>query len=237
MNGSRDRRQRAASRDGAQAEVVEQRPYWRERAIERSLSTARERAVSRSDRFIGAAAELLEQTGRTDFTVQQLVERSKTSLRSFYQHFASKDELLLALFEEVIRDTVDVWRTEADRYDNAADQLRSVMVNLYSSVTDTASADRLSRALTVYHLKLAESRPDDFSHVLGPLEKLLREIIQAGAESGQFRGDIAPRQLTLALMQTLVAAAHMHALGAYLTGEHLSPDELWKFCHGGLTNR
>src|SRR4051794_41950676 len=83
---------------------------WRERAVERSLRNARAKAMSRSDRFIEVAMELLSETGRTDFTVQELVERSKTSLRSFYQHFGSKDELLLALFEEVIRISSAEWR-------------------------------------------------------------------------------------------------------------------------------
>jgi hypothetical protein len=38
----------------------------------------------------------------TDFTVLEVVERSKTSLRSFYQHFSTKDELLLALIDKTI---------------------------------------------------------------------------------------------------------------------------------------
>jgi hypothetical protein len=38
------------------------------------------------------------------------------------------------------------------------------------------------------------------------------------------------------LMQTLVAAAHMHALGAYLTGDPLDAERLWAFCLGGITS-
>ena len=37
------------------------------------------------------------------------------------------------------------------------------------------------------------------------------------------------------LMHTLVAAAHMHALGASLTGDPLDAEQLWAFCLGGLT--
>src|SRR4051794_41643141 len=91
---------------------------WRERAVERSLRNARAKAMSRSDRFIEVAMDLLNETGRTDFTVQELVERSKTSLRSFYQHFGSKDELLLALFEEVIRMSSEDWRQLVDEQDD-----------------------------------------------------------------------------------------------------------------------
>jgi AcrR family transcriptional regulator len=72
---------------------------WRERAVERSLRSARERAVSRSERFITVATQFLYETGSLEFTVADLVERSGMSLRSFYQHFSGKDELLLAVFE------------------------------------------------------------------------------------------------------------------------------------------
>ena len=51
--------------------------------------------------FLDAARELMN-TNATDFTVQEVVERSGQSLRTFYQYFAGKYELLLALFEESI---------------------------------------------------------------------------------------------------------------------------------------
>ena len=42
-----------------------------------------------------------------EFTVQEVVDRSGQSLRSFYQYFAGKHELLLALFDEAILSTAD----------------------------------------------------------------------------------------------------------------------------------
>ena len=72
----------ASDAEGAATDSVDLADVtWRERAVERSLRTARAKAVSRSDRFIQAAIEILTETGRTDFTVQELIERSKTSLR------------------------------------------------------------------------------------------------------------------------------------------------------------
>ena len=46
----------------------------------------------------------MQETGGIDFTVQDIVDRSGLSLRSFYKHFGGKDELLLALFEELLAD-------------------------------------------------------------------------------------------------------------------------------------
>ena len=69
-------------------------------------------AESRANRFMRSALGILGETGRTDFTVLEVVERSKTSLRAFYQHFATKDELLLALVERIMTDASERWRAE-----------------------------------------------------------------------------------------------------------------------------
>src|SRR3954447_15860190 len=208
---------------------------WRERALERSLRGARAKAMSRSDRFIQVAMELLSETGRTDFTVQELVERSKTSLRSFYQHFGSKDELLLALFEEVIRISSEEWRREVEAQPDAVAGLETLVLTMYAQAIDQTMGG-VSRALTSYHLQLAESRPSDYARVLTPMKDLILELVEAGVREDKFRDDIDPETLAMILMQTLVAAAHMHALGAYLTGDPLDAERLWAFCLGGLTS-
>src|SRR6187551_3231991 len=80
---------------------------WRDLAVARSLDPARARAEKRVQRFLDAAIELMSTSENKDFTVQQVVERSGQSLRSFYQYFAGKYELLLALFEESVRSTAE----------------------------------------------------------------------------------------------------------------------------------
>src|SRR4051794_17131269 len=80
---------------------------WRDLAVARSLDPARVRAENRVQRFLDAAVELMNSAPGKEFTVQEVVERSGQSLRSFYQYFAGKYELLLALFEESIRSTAE----------------------------------------------------------------------------------------------------------------------------------
>src|SRR5262245_4281630 len=75
-------------------------PAWRKRAIDRSTQSARLRAAKRVQRFLNAAREIIAEKETTEFTVQEVVDRSKQSLRSFYQYFDGKHELLLGLFEE-----------------------------------------------------------------------------------------------------------------------------------------
>ena len=205
---------------------------WRERAVERSLRTARARAVSRSDRFIAAATELLSETERTDFTVQEIVERSKMSLRSFYQHFGSKDELLIALFEEAIRAYIEHIRALVEQHDDPVDQLHAFVTGLYGTVEGKIL--RGARALTLYHLQLADSHPAEFANALAPQIDLQLEIIEAGVASGQFRTDVAPKQLAMLLNQTMVSALHMRVLGIAMTGVEVDAEDLWAFCYGGI---
>src|SRR3974390_2837866 len=87
------------------AEPVEE-PGWKQRAVERSTRAAKLRAEQRVQRFLDAAQSIITEKGSTEFTVSDVVVRSGQSLRSFYQHFDGKHELLLALFEESVVSTV-----------------------------------------------------------------------------------------------------------------------------------
>ena len=80
---------------------------WEQRMLERSLDNARVQALARSGEFVHAALALLEEEGSVEFTVQDVVQRSGGSLRRFYQLFSSKDDLVLALFEELITQLVE----------------------------------------------------------------------------------------------------------------------------------
>src|SRR6476659_3637321 len=89
-------------------------PGWRQRAVSKSLSAARTRAEQRVQGLLDAAFALIDESGTTQFTIQEVVDRSKQSLRGFYQYFDSKDELLLALFEETVREAYDDIRAAVD---------------------------------------------------------------------------------------------------------------------------
>jgi AcrR family transcriptional regulator len=219
-----------ASRTGGDVGISE--PTWRDRAVERSLRSARAKAVSRSDRFIQAATEILSETGRTDFTVQELIERSKTSLRSFYQHFSGKEELLLALFEEIISNSVVEWRNEIAELPDSLSALRLLVGHIHAQAGPAGNT--MNRALSVYHLQLAESRPAEYARVLAPLRELILELVTDAVTVGTFRSDIEPETLATMMMQTVVGAAHMHALGTEPSGVPLDTDRLWEFCIGGM---
>src|SRR3981189_3000999 len=75
-------------------------PSWQRRALDRSMAGVRARSVERLSLFVHAARELAIETESSAFTVQQVVVRSRQSLKSFYRYFDGKDALLIALIEQ-----------------------------------------------------------------------------------------------------------------------------------------
>lgn len=55
-------------------------PAWKQRAVERSIKTAKLLAAQRVQRFLDAAQATITEKGSTDFTVQEVVNRSRQSL-------------------------------------------------------------------------------------------------------------------------------------------------------------
>src|SRR5215470_16965912 len=106
-------------------------PAWQRRSMDRSLRSARARAHARSDRFVTAAIRLLQEQGSTDFTVQDVVERSKMSIRTFYKYFASKDDLLVAVYETIVaRDAVPRLKKSIAKFKDPLLRLRAYIETL-----------------------------------------------------------------------------------------------------------
>ena len=191
-----------------------------------------EAEVTRGDRFIRTALEILRETGRTDFTVQEIVARSKTSLRAFYQHFSSKDELLLAPFDRTIEQSAQTWRAEINGL-NSTSALKLVIDRL-SQQPESSTQDSLNRALSLYNQHLAETRPREYARVLSPLHQLIRDIVGQGITEGIFNPGLDVGATAAIIMQTMVGAQRLHWLGSELNGTPIDAGQLYDFASRAL---
>src|ERR1700742_3939482 len=191
-----------------------------------------EAEITRADRFIKTAVEILRETGRTDFTVQEVVARSKTSLRAFYQHFSSKDELLLALFDRTISQSALAWRAEASGLDSIS--ALKLLIDRISQQPESSTQDSLNRALGLYNQHLADTRPREYARVLSPLYQLIRDIVGQGITEGVFNPGLDVGASAAIVMQTMMGAQRLHWLGAELNGTPLDAGQLYDFCSRAL---
>src|ERR1700757_3799872 len=184
--------------------------------------------TTRDARFIKTAVEILGETGRTDFTVQEVVARSKTSLRAFYQHFSGKDELLIALLERTMAQSAQAWRDDTTGLDSTA--AIKLIIDRISAEPESSTQDSLNRAMNLYNQHLAESRPRDYARVLSPLHELIRDVVQRGVTEGVFRPNLDVGPAAAIVMQTILGALRLHWLGAELTGAPIDAAHLYDFC-------
>src|ERR1700734_762944 len=168
-------RQKTAERKPAVVEPAEEYvPGWQRDSVDRSLRNAIDRARKRSDRFVDAAIELLSERDEGDFSIQDVVDRSGQSQRTFYTFFDSKDSLMLAVYETILRTTaMPMLRQRCEGITDPVLRLRTLMEVLSEK---TAMPARLSRGLSVLHLRLTESRPNDLAYALEPLHSFIVEL-------------------------------------------------------------
>lgn len=207
-------------------------PAWQRQSVDRSLRSARARAHARSDRFVAAATDLLREKGTPDFTVQDVVERSKMSIRTFYKYFASKEDLLVAVSETVVaREAVPRLRELVEEHRDPLRRLRAFIEGLVELTAKTTGP--VARTLTSYQNRLAESRPADLSRAMKPQFDLLVELIEDVAHNQPLRRDLTVETAARLTHYLVLAAIHRRVLGSEGASDIPAPT-IWQFCASGM---
>ncbi len=205
---------------------------WRDRVVERKLTAARERALARSAHILEAAKSLIAEEGRSDFTIQEVVARAQLSIHSFYRHFASKDDLLMALFEDSLS------REMAGAHERIAgdglDPVERLRRFVYSFLYEHQGDQEPGRSMLTYQLRLAASAPSALIESLHAQAGLLHDLLADGVEAGVIRSDVPIEQLTTILLQTLVGARFVNCFAVQPTPHTIGFDALWAVCLGAL---
>ena len=102
-------------------------------------------------KFLDAAFELIDEKSTTEFTIQEVIDRSGQSLRGFYQYFDGKTELLLALFEETIREATDDLMQVVESETDPLDRLRAFTIRLYEWCDPTEKRAQARHAQSPAH--------------------------------------------------------------------------------------
>jgi AcrR family transcriptional regulator len=211
-------------------------PAWRQRVVSRSLSAARTRAEQRAQRLLNAAFELMDEKGTSEFTIQDVVERSKQSLRGFYQYFDGKDELLFALLEESVRESLEDLGAAVESESEPLARVRAFMIRLHEWC-EPLGAQRKRGAhnrlpISEFSLQLALKDPERLAAVMAPVSRMLVELLDAAVAAGAVRVDDT-RRAALLIQQTVMYSWLMSRL-AGKTRLRVTAEDAWQFCLHGL---
>jgi len=143
--------------------------------------------VAEGELLVDTARAVLRERGAADVTVREVLSRANLGTRAFYRHFASKDELVLAVFTDAAAREAD---RLARRMASASDPVSAVVAwidgrlqlafdrRVSANLQDLSMQARLRRREAPAELELA------YDLMLAPLVAQL----EAGRREGLFPG-------------------------------------------------
>ncbi|HEY2673846.1 MAG TPA: TetR/AcrR family transcriptional regulator [Rugosimonospora sp.] len=145
-------------------------------------------------RVLDAAVDLFAEQGFDATSVQEVVERAQVTKGAMYHYFRSKDDLLYAIYHELI--TVQLAGLERiEAVDGPAPQtLRAIIVDLV--VTTVARLGAATVSARELH-KLAGERMATLRAQRRRYHEGVRELIERGQRDGEFAGTVSAQTATL----------------------------------------
>jgi AcrR family transcriptional regulator len=156
-----------------------------DRAVERAVRVAKERARDDVQLLIAAGRKLLHRDGAADMTIADVLTEAGLSTRAFYRHFASKSDLLLAIYDnEVDRYTPRLQR-RLDAATTARAGLEAWIDELLAAGFEPLRGER-TRAMFTWAIPLQQEFPVEFAAVRDALTGPLEAVLGAGLADGSF---------------------------------------------------
>ena len=226
--------------DAAAAEVPTVTGTRRELAVARALDQARSRAENRVQLFLDAAVELMNGNSG-EFTVQEVAERSGQSLRTFYQYFAGKHELLLALFEDSITSATAHLQAVIAHGEGPLDRLHRFAVEYYRMCRLKLKDQPASgpAPMVEFGQQLLTSHPAEAARAFAPLVVLLEDLLAAAEAAGEIRSGLDYRRISGVILQATMFNAFATSISgsSYEPDGDTEPETLWDLLLRGIGTR
>ena len=202
---------------------------WAERAADRSPTVQRSRArqIEQAQAIVKAARRLIAERGER-FTTQELVKEAGVALQTFYRLFAGKDQLLLAVFEDMIAESCAQYEEAARELPDPVARLRFYVTAAQQSAI-AGTADIGPRFVTAEHWRLYQLFPDEMSRATQPFTDLVTRELEAAVAQGSLRS-ADPAGDAWFVTKLVMAVFHHYAFAESDPGTRQVGDDLWDFC-------
>ncbi len=209
---------------------------WRQRAVSKSLKAARSRAEQRVQRLLDAAFALIDERGTSEFTIQEVVDRSKQSLRGFYQYFDGKDELLFALLEESIREALADLHSAIESETKPLERLRAFTIRLHEWCEPLGTPRKRGAhnrvPISEFCLQFAIKDPERLAAATAPISRMLIELLEGAVAARALRVS-ETRRAALLIQQTVMYGWLMNRF-VQSPRVRVTAEDAWEFCLRGL---
>jgi AcrR family transcriptional regulator len=156
-----------------------------DRAVERAIRVAKERARDDVQLLVAAGHKLLHRDGAAEMTIADVLSEAGLSTRAFYRHFASKSDLLLAIYDHEVERYRPLLQRRLDVASTPRDGLVAWIDELLAAGLEPRRGER-TRAMFTWAIPLQQEFPIEFAAVRAALTDPLVAVLEAGRVDGTF---------------------------------------------------
>jgi TetR/AcrR family transcriptional regulator len=208
---------------------------WEIRAALRAMARSRETSSRRNPAEALVAAAKATVAESDDFTVKQVSERAGVALQTFYRHFGSKDELILAMLEDTVVDTVHELVAHAEEAVDPVERLQR-LVKLPFRETSTQQGLRLNNWRARERQRLTQRFPREVQASYEPYRAAVAATLHLLKGAGLIDSE-DPTLDAVLIQQEVVSNFYMaRSHGTEYTAEELA-DRVWDLTWRGLAVR
>ncbi len=200
-----------------------------ERAADRSPAAQRfaPRRVEQAQLIVDAGRRLIAERGDR-FTTQELVKEAGVALQTFYRLFAGKDQLLLAVFEDLIAESCAAYEAAARELSDPVTRLRYYLTEALHTLAE-GDAGIAPRFVTAEHWRLHQLFPEEMSLATQPFADLVAAQLELAAAAGTL-APADPRRDAWFITKLVMAVFHHYAFADLPDDVATIRDDLWGFC-------
>lgn len=184
-NSSRaDRKQPVSEAGNQEQRNAEGQASVAVRSVERALERRKATYLDEVSRLIRAGVQVMQRSGDFDPRVNEILAEAGLSTQAFYRHFRSKDEFLLAVLDDGVRQLVGYLQHRMEGADSATERIRSWIEGVLAQGLNPEAA-QATRPFVVPQARLAERFPEEVADSVRQLTALLAKEIGEGVSTGE----------------------------------------------------
>jgi AcrR family transcriptional regulator len=181
--------------------------------------------------LIRAAVTVLNRSNGEDVTVQEIADEAGPSLRTLYQYFVSKDDLLLAVFEEAMRTYAQMIAAAIEELTDPLERLAGALVAAVRLAERRGTG--VDRGLARLRLKLSEVQPEMVGTAQSAVNALVRDLVGEAASAARIRA-ADPEVATFMVLSLNAAYITAGTLGNDAGVQRPDEATMVSFCLRGL---
>jgi AcrR family transcriptional regulator len=158
-------------------EVLETRPEARRR-----------RKAERPQEILEAAFVEFSRNGYASTALDQIAERAGVTKGTIYVYFENKEHLFISMVREITKAKFDIVHSMLETHEGStADLLRAQFKHMYQHILEDDRRREVVRMLIAEAPRFPELTDRYHEEILRPCLDMLRQAIQRGVDSGEFR--------------------------------------------------